>query len=134
MALEPIQVGSVTLDPVLVLLGLLGFAAFALLGLVVIVAVHMSRRRREAHESDAQLVELKVRLQTLAEIANPARTALVIYDMPAGILRQLKRSGVSRRRHAPVRARGGQAVAARKGRRVGGRRNYQFRPAAGANG
>jgi DNA recombination protein RmuC len=69
MALEPIQVGSVALDPVLVLLGLLGFAAFALLVLVVIVAVHMSRRRREAHESDAQLAELKVRLQTLAEIS-----------------------------------------------------------------
>ena len=29
----------------------------------------MSRRRREAHESDAQLAELKVRLQTLAEIS-----------------------------------------------------------------
>jgi DNA recombination protein RmuC len=41
----------------------------ALLVLVVIVAVHMSRRRREAHESDAQLAELKVRLQTLAEIS-----------------------------------------------------------------
>ena len=69
MALEPIQVGSVTLDPVLVLLGLLGFAALALMVLVVIVAVHMSRRRHEAHESDAQLAELKVRLQTLAEIS-----------------------------------------------------------------
>jgi DNA recombination protein RmuC len=69
MTLEPIQVGSVTLDPVLVLLGLLGFAALALLVLVVIVAVHMSRRRHEAHESDAQLSELKVRLQTLAEIS-----------------------------------------------------------------
>ena len=69
MALEPIQVGSVTLDPVLVLLGLFGFAALALLVLVVIVAVHMSRRRREARESDAQLAELKGRLQTLAEIS-----------------------------------------------------------------
>jgi DNA recombination protein RmuC len=69
MALEPIEVGSVTLDPVLVLLGLLGFAALALLVLVVIFAVHMSRRRREAHESNAQLAELKVRLQTLAEIS-----------------------------------------------------------------
>jgi DNA recombination protein RmuC len=69
MALEPIQVGSVTLDPVLVLFGLLGFAALALLVLVVIVAVHMSRRRREARDSDAQLAELKVRLQTLAEIS-----------------------------------------------------------------
>ena len=69
MTLEPIQVGSFTLDPVLVLLGLLGFAALALLVLVVIVAVHMSRRRREARESDAQLAELKGRLQTLAEIS-----------------------------------------------------------------
>jgi DNA recombination protein RmuC len=62
-------VGSVTLDPVLVLLGLFGVAALALLVLVVIVAVHMSRRRREARESDAQLAELKGRLQTLAEIS-----------------------------------------------------------------
>ena len=69
MALDPLQLGSMTLDPVLVLLGLLGFAALALLVLVVIVAVHMGRRRREAHESDAQLAELKVRLQTLAEIS-----------------------------------------------------------------
>jgi DNA recombination protein RmuC len=69
MALEPIRVGSLTFDPVLVLLGLLGFAALALLVLVVIVAVHMSRRRRETRESDAQLAELKVRLQTLAEIS-----------------------------------------------------------------
>src|SRR6476646_9486481 len=69
MALEPIQVGSVTLDPVLVLLGLLGFAALALFVLVVFVAVHMSRRRREVRESDAQLAELKGRLQTLAEIS-----------------------------------------------------------------
>src|SRR6476661_1986028 len=69
MALEPIQVGSVTLDPVLVLLGLFGVAALALLVLVVIVAVHMSRRRREVRESDAQLAELKGRLQTLAEIS-----------------------------------------------------------------
>jgi DNA recombination protein RmuC len=69
MALEPIQVGSVTLDPVLVLLGLFGVAALVLLVLVVIVAVHMSRRRREARESDAQLAELKGRLQTLAEIS-----------------------------------------------------------------
>jgi len=69
MTLESIQVGSFTLDPVLVLLGLLGFAVLALLVLVVIVALHMSRRRREARESDSQLAELKVRLQTLAEIS-----------------------------------------------------------------
>ena len=69
MALDAFQVGSFTLDPVLALLGLLGLAVLALLVLVVIVAVHMSRRRREAHESDAQLAELKGRLQTLAEFS-----------------------------------------------------------------
>jgi DNA recombination protein RmuC len=69
MALDPLQMGSITLDPVLVLLGLLGFAVLALLVLVVIVAVHMSRRRRDTRDSDAQLAELKVRLQTLAEIS-----------------------------------------------------------------
>ncbi|MGA7371971.1 MAG: DNA recombination protein RmuC [Methyloceanibacter sp.] len=69
MALDPLKVGSVTLDPVLVLLGLFGFAVLALLVLVVIVAVHVSRRRREARDSDAQLAELKGRLQTLAELS-----------------------------------------------------------------
>ena len=69
MALDPLKVGSVTLDPVLVLLGLFGFAVLALLVLVVIVAVHVSRRRREARDSNAQLAELKGRLQTLAELS-----------------------------------------------------------------
>ena len=69
MALDAFQVGSFTLDPVLALLGLLGLAVLALLVLVVIVAVHMSRRRREARARDAQLAELKGRLQTLAEIS-----------------------------------------------------------------
>jgi DNA recombination protein RmuC len=69
MALDAFQVGSFTLDPVLALLGLLGLAVLALLVLVVIVAVHMSRRRREARASDAQLAELKGRLQTLAEFS-----------------------------------------------------------------
>jgi DNA recombination protein RmuC len=69
MALDAFQVGSFTLDPVLALLGLLGLAVLALLVLVVIVAVHMSRRRSEARASDAQLAELKGRLQTLAEIS-----------------------------------------------------------------
>jgi DNA recombination protein RmuC len=69
MHLDPFQVGDFTLDPVLVLLGLLGLAVLALLLLVVIVAVHVGRRRREARESDAQLAELKGRLQTLAEIS-----------------------------------------------------------------
>ncbi len=69
MALDAFQVGSFMLDPVLALLGLLGLAVLALLVLVVIVAVHMSRRRREARASDAQLAELKGRLQTLAELS-----------------------------------------------------------------
>jgi DNA recombination protein RmuC len=69
MHLDPFQVGSLTLDPVLVLLGLLGLMALALVVLVAIVAMHMRRRRREARESDAQLAELKGRLQTLAEIS-----------------------------------------------------------------
>src|SRR4029077_16641843 len=71
MALDAFQVGSFTLDPVPVLLGLLGLVVLALLVLVVIVVVHMSRRRREARESDARLAELKGRLQTLAEISVP---------------------------------------------------------------
>jgi len=69
MHLDPFQVGDFTLNPVRVLLGLLALAVLALLLLVVIVAVNMSRRRREARESDAQLAELKGRLQTLAEIS-----------------------------------------------------------------
>src|SRR6476660_1576743 len=69
MALDPLKIGSVALDPVLVLLGLLGFAVLALLVLVVIVTVHTSRQRRDARDSDAQLAELKGRLQTLAELS-----------------------------------------------------------------
>jgi DNA recombination protein RmuC len=69
MAFDALRVGSVTLDPVLVLLGLLGLAVLALIVLVTIVALHMIRRRREAREHDAHLAELKGRLQTLAEIS-----------------------------------------------------------------
>ena len=67
MAFDALRVGSVTLDPVLVLLGLLGLAVLALIVLVTIVALHMSRRRREAQLHDDHLAELKGRLQTLAE-------------------------------------------------------------------
>jgi DNA recombination protein RmuC len=69
MALQPIQVGSYTLDPVVIGLVLAGLAVFALVVLAVVLIVHMSRRKREASASDAQLGELKVRLQTLAEIS-----------------------------------------------------------------
>ena len=69
MTLDPVQLGSLTLDPVHVLLGLAGLAVLALLLLVTFLAVHMCRRRREARDNDAQLAELKGRLQTLAEIS-----------------------------------------------------------------
>ena len=69
MVLDPIRIGSVTLDPVLALLSLVGLMAFILLVLVIFVAMHMSRRRREARDSDAQLAELKGRLQALAELS-----------------------------------------------------------------
>ncbi len=69
MALDPLRVGTYTLDPILVLFGLLGLAVLALMVLVIIVAVHMGRRRRDAREQDAQLSELKGRLQTFAELS-----------------------------------------------------------------
>jgi DNA recombination protein RmuC len=69
MALKPLQVGSITLDPVLVVLVLAGLAVLALFVLAIGLIVHMRRRKHEASASDAQLGELKVRLQTLAEIS-----------------------------------------------------------------
>jgi DNA recombination protein RmuC len=69
MALEPLQVGSVTLDPVVFVLVLAGIAVLALVVLVIVLIVHMSRRKRATSLQDAQLGELKVRLQTLAEIS-----------------------------------------------------------------
>jgi DNA recombination protein RmuC len=69
MALQPLQVGSMTLDPVLIGLALAGLAVLALTVLAIVLIVHMSRRKREASTQDAQLGELRVRLQTLAEIS-----------------------------------------------------------------
>jgi DNA recombination protein RmuC len=69
MALEPLQVGSVTLDPVVFVLVLAGIAVLALVVLAIVLIVHMSRRKRATSLQDAQLGELKVRLQTLAEIS-----------------------------------------------------------------
>ena len=69
MTFEPIRLGGLALDPVQALLALLGLAAFALVLLVIILGLNMSRRRREAKEQDAQLSELKGRLQTLAELS-----------------------------------------------------------------
>jgi DNA recombination protein RmuC len=69
MALEPLRVGSVTLDPLLVLLALGGLVALALIVLVIVTVVHLGRRRREAGAQDEHMTEMKVRLQTLAEIS-----------------------------------------------------------------
>jgi DNA recombination protein RmuC len=62
-----LRVGSLDLDPMLMLLALAGLAVVALLALVIVSALNMSRRRREASAQDAQLAELKVRLQAFAE-------------------------------------------------------------------
>jgi DNA recombination protein RmuC len=62
-----LRVGSLDLDPMLMLLALAGLALVALLALVIVSALNMSRRRREASAQDAQLAELKVRLQAFAE-------------------------------------------------------------------
>jgi DNA recombination protein RmuC len=67
--MQPIQIGSIILDPVLVLLALAGLAVIALIVLAITLATHMSRRREEASAHGAQLSELKIRLQTLAEIS-----------------------------------------------------------------
>src|SRR3990170_1946551 len=69
MALDAIRVGSVTLDPILVLLALASLAVPALIALAVTLIVHMSRRRREAQAQATELAELKGRLQTFAEIS-----------------------------------------------------------------
>src|SRR5215475_9359847 len=69
MIQKPLQIGSVALDPVLIMLALAGLAVLALFALAVTLAVHMSRRREEASAHEAQLSELKIRVQTLAEIS-----------------------------------------------------------------
>ena len=69
MALDPIRIGSVTIDPALALIALAGFAVLALVALVIVAALNMRRRQREASAQDSQLTELKVRLQTFAELS-----------------------------------------------------------------
>ena len=66
---EPIQVGTVTLDPVLVLLALAGLAVLALIALAIALIVHMGRRRRQTEAQAGELAELKGRLQSFAEIS-----------------------------------------------------------------
>ena len=69
MALEPIQVGNIAVDPVLAVLALAGAAVLALIALAVAFVVHMSRRRRETQAQATELAELKGRLQSFAEIS-----------------------------------------------------------------
>lgn len=71
-----IRVGGIVLDPMHLLLGLAGFAAFLMLVLLVVVIVSISKRGEERVERnaqssqlDAELAELKGRLQTVAEIS-----------------------------------------------------------------
>jgi DNA recombination protein RmuC len=69
MALEPIRIGSTTIEPALVLLALACLAVFALMALAIALFVHMSRRRRESEAQATELAELKGRLQSFAEIS-----------------------------------------------------------------
>ncbi|MGE3529179.1 MAG: DNA recombination protein RmuC [Methyloceanibacter sp.] len=69
MALEPIRIGTVTVEPALALLALGGLAVLTLLILAVALLVHMSRRRRESEAQASELAELKGRLHSFAEIS-----------------------------------------------------------------
>jgi len=69
MALEPIRIGSTTIEPALALLVLACLAVFALMVLAIALFVHMSRRRRESEAQATELAELKGRLQSFAEIS-----------------------------------------------------------------
>src|SRR5262245_25528033 len=69
MSFEPIQVGSLTIAPEHVLLALAGLAVLALLVLAIVALMNIGKRRRDTESRDAQLSELKVRVQTLAEIS-----------------------------------------------------------------
>lgn len=69
MVLEPIKIGSLTLEPALVLLALAGLAVLALIVLAVTLIVHMRSRRREQLAQASELAELKGRLQSFAEIS-----------------------------------------------------------------
>ncbi|MGI9383075.1 MAG: DNA recombination protein RmuC, partial [Methyloligellaceae bacterium] len=73
---NPIQLGDVTVEPVVLLLALGATVAVLLLVLLIMAAVHTSRRGKDAltraFESQAlkaELAELKGRMQTVAEIS-----------------------------------------------------------------
>jgi DNA recombination protein RmuC len=69
MAMEPIRVGTLALDPVLVVLALAALAVLALIALAIALIVHMRGRRRETQAQATELAELKGRLQSFAEIS-----------------------------------------------------------------
>ncbi len=69
MALDAIKMGSITLDPVLVVLALASLGVLALIALAITLIVHMRGRRRETQTQASELAELKGRLQTFAEIS-----------------------------------------------------------------
>jgi DNA recombination protein RmuC len=69
MALDAITVGSITLEPILILLALASLAVIALIVLAITLILHMSRRRRETAAQSTEFAELKGRLQTFAEIS-----------------------------------------------------------------
>jgi len=69
MDFQPIDVGSITLEPAVFFLAPAAIVTLVLCVLVIALFVHMSRRKQEAGAQDAHLAELKGRLQTLAEIS-----------------------------------------------------------------
>ena len=69
MALDPIRIGSTTIEPMLALLALACLAVFVLIALAIALFVHMSRRRRQTEAQATELAELKGRLQSFAEIS-----------------------------------------------------------------
>ena len=69
MVLDPIRIGSTTIEPMLVLLALACLAVFVLIALAIALFVHMSRRRRQTEAQATELAELKGRLQSFAEIS-----------------------------------------------------------------
>ncbi len=67
-----IRVGDTVLDPTLLLLGVAGFAAFVLLTLLIVItgmARRSAKRAAQTSHLEAELAELKSRLQTIAEIS-----------------------------------------------------------------
>jgi DNA recombination protein RmuC len=69
MLAEPIQIGSLVLDPVVVGLALAALAVLTLIALAIALILHMRGRRREREAQASELAELKGRLQTFAEIS-----------------------------------------------------------------